>query len=233
MTVVLLDSGGANIGSVRAALARLGVDAPVTSDAATVRGADRVILPGVGAAGPAMAMLRSNGLDAVIPTLTQPLLGICLGMQLLFEASDEGDVACLGLLPGRARRFDPARCGRVPHMGWNALLPRRASPLTAGLGPDAYAYFVHSYAVAESEDTVAACDYGGGFSAVVNRGNVFGVQFHPEKSAEAGASCGISWRCPWGRREPRIVNPPAGIAVAAHAAPTSEGKMAETTVMIQ
>jgi glutamine amidotransferase len=187
MSVVLLDSGGANIGSVRAALARLGVDAPVTSDAATVRAADRVILPGVGAAGPAMATLRANGLDRVIPTLTQPLLGICLGMQLLCEASDEGDVACLGLLDGRARRFDDDRCGRVPHMGWNALLERRPSPLTAGLGADAYAYFVHSYALDESADTLAACDYGGAFAAVVGRGRVFGVQFHPEKSAATGA----------------------------------------------
>ncbi|HET9482741.1 MAG TPA: imidazole glycerol phosphate synthase subunit HisH, partial [Xanthomonadales bacterium] len=178
MSVVLLDSGGANLGSVRAALARLGVEAPVTSDAALVRAADRVILPGVGAAGPAMATLRANGLDRVVPTLTQPLLGICLGMQLLFDGSDEGDVACLGLLPGRARLFDAARCGRVPHMGWNALIPRRASPLTAGLDADAYAYFVHSYAVEESPDTLAACEYGGGFAAVVGRGNVFGVQFH-------------------------------------------------------
>lgn len=187
MSVVLVDSGGANLGSVRAAFARLGVSAPVSGDAATIRAASHVVLPGVGAAAPAMARLRALGLDAVLPTLTQPVLGICLGMQLLFERSEEGDTACLGVLPGVLRRFDPARCGRVPHMGWNGLERRCASPLLDALDATPYAYFVHSYAAPLSEHTVASCDYGGPFAAIVSRGNFHGAQFHPERSAATGA----------------------------------------------
>jgi glutamine amidotransferase len=115
------------------------------------------------------------------------VLGICLGMQLLFEHTDEGGVDCLGVVPGRLVHFDPARCGRVPHMGWNRLETVRASPLTAGFGDEPYAYFVHSYAAPISAATLSQCDYGGPFSAVVQHGNFFGAQFHPERSAVVGA----------------------------------------------
>lgn len=187
MNVVLIDSGGANIGSVRYALERLGVDAPLTADADTIRGADRVILPGVGAAGTAMALLRDRGLVEVIRDLQQPLLGICLGMQLLFDASEEGGVECLGLLPGTVTRMRGGEGIRVPHMGWNTLSPTRAHPLLEGIPPDAQAYFVHGYCAPVTDDTLATCTHGQTFAAVVGRGNRFGAQFHPERSAEVGA----------------------------------------------
>lgn len=183
--VVLLDSGGANLGSVQSAFARLGLQAPVTSDPAAIRAATHVLLPGVGAAGAAMARLRANGLDRLIPTLTQPLLGICIGMQLLFEHSAEGDTACLGLLRGSVRRLVPTATTRVPHMGWNRLAARAAEPLVDGLDGQ-HVYFVHGFAAPAGEDTVATSTHGDGFSAVVRRGNVMGVQFHPERSADAG-----------------------------------------------
>jgi glutamine amidotransferase len=182
---VLLDSGGANLGSVQAALARLEVQAPVTSDWATIRAATHVVLPGVGAAGAAMARLRENGLDRLLPTLRQPLLGICIGMQLLFERSDEGDTPCLGLLPGEVRRLAPAAGVRVPHMGWNRLDVARADPLVDGLDR-AWVYFVHGFAAAAPVDRVATATHGDTFGAVVRRGHVMGVQFHPERSAAAG-----------------------------------------------
>ena len=134
-----------------------------------------------------MARLRAAGLDRLIPTLTQPVLGVCLGMQLLFQSSAEGDTACLGILAGRLERFDAARCGRVPHMGWNRIDGVRDSPLLAGLGADAFAYFVHSYAAPVTAATVATCDYGGAFAAVVSERNFHGAQFHPERSAAVGA----------------------------------------------
>jgi len=183
--VVLLDSGGANIGSVQHAFARLGVQAPVTSDWATIRAATHVLLPGVGAAAAAMRRLRETGLERLIPTLTQPLLGICIGMQLLFEHSEEGDTECLGLLPGRVRRL-PAMPGvRVPHMGWNRLEAPGAEPLAAGLDHQ-WVYYVHGYAAGPGPDTVAQTTHGAAFAAVVRRGQVMGAQFHPERSAAAG-----------------------------------------------
>lgn len=185
--VVMLDSGGTNLASVRFAFERLGVSAELSRDPERIRRASHVVLPGVGAAGPGMQRLRESGLDRLIPTLTQPVLGVCLGMQLLFESSEEGDTACLGILSGRLRRFDEARCGRVPHMGWNRIDTRRASPLLDGIGADAFAYFVHSYAAPLTEDTVASCDYGGAFAAVVSKGNFHGAQCHPERSASVGA----------------------------------------------
>jgi glutamine amidotransferase len=187
MDVVLIDSGGANIGSVRYALERLGVSARLTADAVEIASADRVILPGVGAAPAAMARLYELGLVEVVRGLRQPLLGICLGMQLLFEASDEGDVECLGLLPGRVRRLRPAPGVRVPHMGWNGLQPLRDDPLLAGIDAGEQAYFVHSYAAPVSGDTLASCEHGAAFAAVVRRGHCFGAQFHPERSASVGA----------------------------------------------
>lgn len=187
MNVVLVDSGGANIGSVRYALQRLGVDAPVSGDADQIRAADRVILPGVGAAGPAMARLHALGLVPTLQALERPLLGICLGMQLLFEHSEEGDVACLGRLPGQVTRLPESPGVRVPHMGWNRLQPTRESSLLRGVPAGSQAYFVHSYAAPVTDDCLAACDHGADFAAVVQRGNVAGAQFHPERSAAVGA----------------------------------------------
>lgn len=187
MNVVLVDSGGANIGSVRYALERLGVQAAMSADAAVIRAADRVILPGVGAAGPAMARLGELALVDVLRSLSQPLLGICLGMQLLFDESEEGNVACLGLVPGRVRRMPESPGVRVPHMGWNRLQPTRPSSLLDGIGDGAQAYFVHSYAAPVTADCLARCGHGEYFAAVVQRGNVAGAQFHPERSAATGA----------------------------------------------
>lgn len=187
MSVALVDSGGANIGSVRYALGRLGVEASLTDDAAAIRQADHVILPGVGAAGAAMRVLRENGLDAVIPTLAQPVLGVCLGMQLLYERSEEDDVACLGVFAGAVRRLAGSDACRIPHMGWNALRVVRDHPLVAGLAEDAHAYFVHSYACDVDTASVAVTDHDRTFSAIVAKDNFMAAQFHPERSAEAGA----------------------------------------------
>jgi glutamine amidotransferase len=184
--LVLLDSGGANLGSVQAAFARLNVEAPVTSDWNTIRAATHVVLPGVGAATAAMARLRSNGLDKLISKLTQPLLGICIGMQLLFERSEESDSECLGLLPGTVQRLTPAPGVRVPHMGWNRVLESRSHPLTTGMDQQ-WLYFVHSFAASVDSHTVATCSHGDTFAAVAARDRVMGAQFHPERSGAAGA----------------------------------------------
>lgn len=184
---VLVDSGGANIGSVQHALRRLGVEAPLTRDAGLIASAERVILPGVGAAAWAMNTLRQSGLDALIPKLTQPVLGICLGMQLMCEHSEEGEVDCLGLFGLKVRRFAPAPQRRVPHMGWNRLIRTADHPLLHGMGENDYAYFVHSFYVPESEHTLAACDYHGRFAAAIGRENFMAAQFHPERSATVGA----------------------------------------------
>ena len=185
--VTIIDSGGANLASLRFALERLGASSVVSSDPDVIAAARKVLLPGVGAAGDAMARLRASGLDAAIPRLTQPLLGICLGMQLLYERSEEGDARCLGILPGTARRFADHPDRPVPHMGWNQLRARRGSPLLAGIDDGEHAYFVHSYALPAGPETVATADYGGEFSAVVSHRNFHGAQFHPERSARTGA----------------------------------------------
>lgn len=185
--LVLLDSGGANIGSVRAAFARLGVEAPVSSDAGQIRRATHVVLPGVGTAAAAMRRLRENGLDRLIPTLTQPLLGICVGMQLLFERSQEGDCECLGLLPGSVQRLPQAPGIRSPHMGWNRVRLQGEHPLLRDQA-QAWFYFVHSYAALPDTHTVATCTHGETFSAAVAQERIMGVQFHPERSGPAGAA---------------------------------------------
>lgn len=189
MDVAIVDSGCANVASVVFALERLGARAFATRDEADIRAAPRVIFPGVGAAGTAMARLRETGLDTVIPALGQPLLGICLGMQIMHEGSAEGDVDCLGIFPGRAQPIARAPGRRVPHMGWNSLTIRATGdPLIAGLDDGAYVYFVHGYALPVGANTVATCDYGGPFDAIVRRGNFWGCQFHPERSGRAGAT---------------------------------------------
>ncbi len=186
--IALIDAGGANLGSVTYALQRLGVIPAIVRTMDELRGATRVILPGVGAAGHAMQRLRDQGLLDALRTIKVPLLGICLGMQLLYESSEEGNVECLGLLPGRVVRLrgDPAT--RVPHMGWNTLEPLRGSPLMQGVPVDAQTYFVHGYAAPVTDDCVAACTHGQRFAAVVQRGAVSGMQFHPERSSSTGAT---------------------------------------------
>ena len=185
--VVLVDAGGTNIGSVRFALERLGVVAQTSTDAQRIRNASHVILPGVGAAGPGMQRLCSAQLVDVLRNLRQPVLGVCLGMQLLFEHSEEGDTPCLGVIPGRVRRIVSGDRCRVPHMGWNRLQIVRDDPLIAALDDDAHAYFVHSYAVARDAHTLVSTDHGVTLAAVVRHRNFCGMQFHPERSAGTGA----------------------------------------------
>ncbi|MEO6801516.1 MAG: imidazole glycerol phosphate synthase subunit HisH [Rhodanobacter sp.] len=187
MSVVLVDAGGTNIGSVRYALQRLGTDAALTADGATIRAADKVILPGVGAAGPGMARLHELGLVELLRSLQQPVLGVCLGMQLLCTHSEEGDTACLGVIPACVHRFAETPGFRVPHMGWNQLQSTQTHPLLAGMAEDDQAYFVHSYAVPVGDFTLASTDHAGEFSAIVVRRNFHGMQFHPERSAAVGA----------------------------------------------
>jgi glutamine amidotransferase len=185
MSIAVVNSGGANISSVLHALGRLGAEPLFTHDADAIRTADRVILPGVGAAGNAMDVLREHGLVDVIRNLAQPVLGICLGMQLLFESSEEDDARLLGLIPSRLARL-PGQTGlRVPHMGWNAIENTTQDPLTRGIG-DAWFYFVHSFAAPPGDWTLATSTHGQPFSAIVRRGNFSGAQFHPERSASAG-----------------------------------------------
>ena len=188
--LALIDAGGANLGSVRYALERLGARPRLVRDADALGSPTRILLPGVGAAAPSMQLLRERGLDVALRASTVPLLGVCVGMQLLFESSAEGDVACLGLFPGRVERIAPAPGLRVPHMGWNTLHHRVPSPLLAGIDEGAYAYFVHSFAVPITDATaplvLAETQHGRAFAAVVGQGHRFGAQFHPERSSAVG-----------------------------------------------
>jgi imidazole glycerol-phosphate synthase subunit HisH len=185
--VVIVDSGGANLASLQHALARLGAATQVSDDPTTIADAARVLVPGVGSAQNAMQRLRDRKLDTLLPRLRQPVLGICLGMQLLFDRSDEGDTTCLGIVPGRVQRLAPGANLPVPHMGWNSLQLRRADPLLAGIDADDWFYFVHSYAVTPGAHTLASALYGVEVAAVVRRDNFWGTQFHPERSSVAGA----------------------------------------------
>lgn len=187
MTVAIVDAGGANIGSLRGALSRLGVDALLTADPAVIRVADKLILPGVGAAGAAMTRLRALGLVEVLRSAAQPLLGICLGMHLLCAYSQEGDTECLGLIRAKVRRLASAPGVRVPHTGWNRLTALAAHPLVNELRADDHVYFVHGYAVPVDACTLASAEHGEPFSAVIAEGNRFGMQFHPERSGAVGA----------------------------------------------
>jgi glutamine amidotransferase len=180
----IIAAGGANHGSLREACRRIGIDAEIGDDPTRIAAATHVILPGVGAAGHAMRELRRRGLDRTLIALTQPLLGICLGMQLLFEHSDEDDADGIGRLPGTVKRLAPAPCW--PHMGWNTLEPQAKHPLLDGIAANDWFYFVHGYAAPESRAAIANARHGTAFAAVVARENVHGVQFHPEKSSEPG-----------------------------------------------
>ncbi|MDI1337109.1 MAG: imidazole glycerol phosphate synthase subunit HisH [Lacunisphaera sp.] len=185
--LAIVDSGGANIASVRFALERLGVRSELTADPAVIRAAEHVILPGVGSAVEGMKRLQAKGLVDCVRGLTQPVLGVCLGMQLLFDNSEEGPTETLGLVPGTVALLPASPDITVPHMGWNTILTAREDGLLAGLGPDARFYFVHSYAAPVNAFTVASCDHGTPFTAIVQRNNFTGVQFHPERSGAAGA----------------------------------------------
>ncbi len=185
--LAIIDSGGANIASLQFAVQRLGIESDLTTDPARLKAASHVLLPGVGAAADCMARLRNAGLIDTIRELKQPLLGICAGMQLLFESSEEGDVECLGLFPGRVRRFADRANLPVPHMGWNQLEFTRSSPLLDNIENGDYVYYVHSYVAPVTPLTLATSLYGDAFAAIVQRDNVIGAQFHPERSAKVGA----------------------------------------------
>ncbi len=181
--VAIINYKAGNIRSVQNALNRLGVASSLTDDPEEISKASKVIFPGVGEASTAMANLRSKRLDKIIPELTQPVLGICLGMQLMCEETEEGDTKGLGIFSTKVKRF-PQKV-RVPHMGWNdfTLLD---SELFRDIATLDDMYFVHSYYAETCDDTIATCEYGGSFSAALQRNNFYGVQFHPEKSAGKG-----------------------------------------------
>jgi len=187
--IAVVDFGGGNLGSLRSALERRGARFRVTGEAAAVAAADAAILPGDGAFGTTMDALAERGLDRAIRTILdagRPFLGICVGMQLLYERSAEyGEHRGFGVLPGVVTRFE--RAPRVPHMGWNQLELVDEHPFVAGLTNGAYAYFLHSYHAAIGASTVAACEYGERFAAIVAQDNLMGTQFHPEKSQATGA----------------------------------------------
>lgn len=184
MKLAIVDLGYGNIGSVALAFERLGLTPTVTADPQAIAAADRVVLPGVGAAGFAMARLEATGLDALVRTLEQPVLGICLGMQLLFETSEEGETVGLGLLPGRVCRLESTAGRPVPHMGWSRLEVRDDR---LGLATDDYVYFAHSFAAEDGPAAMATAHYGRVVPAVVRSRNFLGAQFHPERSGDAGA----------------------------------------------
>jgi glutamine amidotransferase len=187
--IVIADYGIGNLGSALKAFRRLGAEAELSGDPRALRGAAAIVLPGDGAFGAAMGELRGRGLlEPLLDAVREgtPLLGICVGMQLLFEESEEmGRHPGLGVLPGRVRRLPEGR--PVPHMGWNTLQAARPHTVLDGLGPDPYVYFVHSYfCEADPAVVIASTDYGGALPAIVGRGRVLGLQFHPEKSQAVG-----------------------------------------------
>jgi glutamine amidotransferase len=172
--LAIIDGCGSNISSIQFALQRLGVNSQLTRDRAAIQAADQVILPGVGHAQPAMQALQDYQLVDTIRSLNQPVLGICLGMQLLYERSAEGNVDCLGIIPGCVEKLPSEAI--LPHMGWNQINNQSSD----------YAYFVHSYAAPVNDYTLATCRYSDTFTAIVAKDNFIGMQFHPEKSAEFG-----------------------------------------------
>ena len=186
-TVAIIDSGGANIASLLFAFERLNKSAELTTDAARIRDADYVLLPGVGAAKDAMQRLADAGLVDVIRNLEQPVLGICLGMQLLFDGSEEEDVDCLGIVPGVAAKLDVSPDHPVPNMGWCATGTVRDDPVFGGIPDGSYFYYLHSYALPVSDNTIATAEHYRPFSAAVRYKNFVATQFHPERSSSSGA----------------------------------------------
>jgi len=185
--VAIIDSGGANIASLLYAFERLRAKPVLTTDTDTIRRAGRVVLPGVGAAKDAMQRLTRSGLVDVIRELTQPVFGICLGMQLLCEGSEEEDVECLGIIPGTATRLSASTHFPVPNMGWCETNFRAADPMLHGIANGSYFYYLHSYALPLSDYTLATASHADEFSAVVGFRNFFAAQFHPERSSATGA----------------------------------------------
>lgn len=184
--IAIINYKAGNLASVSNALNRLGADFIITNKISELESSDAIIFPGVGHAYSAMESLRENQLDEWLKKTGKPVLGICLGMQLLFESSEEGDTRGLGIIPGRLKKFDSSR-GKVPHMGWNTFSSITTNPLLKGLGKDHYFYFVHSYFAPVNKFTLAECSYLQRFASIVGRHNFLGVQFHPEKSGQAGA----------------------------------------------
>lgn len=184
MSLVIVDLGYGNIGSIRIAFDRLGATPALSADPGEIAAADRLILPGVGAAGQAMAAIDRLGIADTLRAFPRPLLGICLGMQLLFEESQEDGAACLGILPGRVRKLEPAPGLPVPHMGWSRL---DVTGDGSGLAEGDYVYFAHSFACDDGNDTIARAQHSRPVPAAVRRNNVTGAQFHPERSGAVGA----------------------------------------------
>ncbi|MCM4158969.1 imidazole glycerol phosphate synthase subunit HisH [Antarcticibacterium flavum] len=183
MKIAIINYGAGNIQSIKFAIQRLGFEAVLSSDEAEIRAADKVIFPGVGEASSAMKMLRSTGLDKVIPTLKQPVLGICLGMQLMCEHSEEGDTRGLGIFKAKVERFDSSN--KVPQIGWNKIFNLK-TPLFNGVKENDYVYLVHSYYIPECAETIASTEYVVEYTSAIHKDNFYGVQFHPEKSSSAG-----------------------------------------------
>ena len=188
MSLVIVDTGCANLASVQYAFERLGVQPRITDVAEEITSAERVVLPGVGSAPFAMKSIQAKGLKPVLQSLTQPVIGICLGMQLLFETLEEGGetVEGLGLVPGAVTTLETGDLPS-PHMGWNTLASISNDPLLNGVKDGDFAYFVHSFAAEISDATIATSEYGSAFSAIVRKNNVWGCQFHPERSSKTGA----------------------------------------------
>lgn len=186
MNLAIIKYNAGNIQSVMAALERLGIQGEVTDNAEKIQTADKVIFPGVGEASSAMASLQQNKLDDVIKNLKQPVLGICVGMQLLCEHSEENNTPCLGIVPVAVKKFQPGKeLIKIPQVGWNTIYHLH-SPLFTGVPENSYIYNVHSYYAERSEHTIATCNYGIEYAAAVQKDNFYGVQFHTEKSAETG-----------------------------------------------
>jgi len=190
MKVVIIKYNAGNIRSVDFALQRLGVTALITDDHDEIRSADRIIFPGVGEASTTMSFLTAHKLDTLIRNLKQPVLGVCLGLQLMCTHSDEGDITCLGIFPEKVRKFEvlptDSASFKIPHMGWNSVSGLKTSLFT-GINEADYFYFVHSYYATTGPDTAATCDYLVPFSAALQRDNFYATQFHPEKSGATGA----------------------------------------------
>ena len=184
--IAIVDYATGNIRSVINALGRIGAkDVVLTSDPALIASAERVILPGVGDASESMAALKASGLDECVKALKQPVLGICVGMQLMCRHSEEGDVDCMGIFDCDVRRFVPQPGLKIPHMGWNSIADLR-TPLFDGIPEGAFVYYVHSFRPDLCSDTICRTDHGGEFSGALSHGNFYGTQFHPEKSGSIG-----------------------------------------------